>query len=319
MDLPNLFDSNADDLLALEQATAASAAKSFSAGLKKVLALLTALWPGDDADILAKQAVVVRLNLELLLTPLSKAESIILAGAVSALSQGIEAGVSMAAVGGVRITDPFKRTLPTELVAQAQGLQRSLRAQTSRAQAMLREAQTLEQALQAVAVANPQARVEATARSVTNRASNMGLNVVADSSPDIVQVWRAERNACVNCLAYQGQRRVGGGYPTGLTFGKKPLSHAPVPMPPLHPSCRCTQWLVHEQAAPAVQAALLREAKRSILRGWSLESESTSVRVDAARRLLAKHPAMPKSVEAYARNAVSNGAFARGRDFPGAR
>jgi hypothetical protein len=317
-DLPDLFDSNVDTLLEIEHATANKAVKPFLAPFRQVMAMLAALWPGDNADPMAKQAAIARLNVDLMLMPLGEAELIILGGALTALEHGIEAGQGMAAASGVDVPTPFKRQLPEAVASQAQGLQRSVRAQLTQAKAMLREASTLEQAMQAVTVASPQRRVEATARAVTNKASNLGLNAVADSSPDLVQVWRAERDACVNCLAYQGHRRVWGGYPGGLTFGKKPLTTERVSEPPLHPNCRCTQWVVEKEAASGIQAGLLREAQRSILRGWAVESESTSVRVDAARRLLAKQPAMPKSVQAYARKAVRDGAFARGSQFPGA-
>lgn len=318
-DLPKLFDSNVDTLLELEHTIANKAVKPFMSPFRKVLARLIATWPGDNADQLAKQAALTRLNLELMLMPLGEAENIILTGSLDALVNGIEAGLGMASASGVDLTTPFKRTLPAGVAAQAQGLQRSLRSQVSQARTMLRDAQTLEQAMHAVILASPQARVEATARAVTNKASNLGLNAVAESHPDLVQVWRAEPDACVHCLAYQGHQRGWGGYPAGLTFGKKPLSTEPVSEPPLHPNCRCTQWIVHRESAHDIMTGLTREAKRSILRGWSVESESESIRVDAARRLLAKHPDLPKSVQVYARNAVAKGAFARGRDFPGAR
>lgn len=318
-DLPKLFDSNVDTLLEIEHATANKAVKPFLAPLKRVLALLVAFWPGDKASSEAKQKALVRINLETLLNPMAEAEFIILKGAVNALEHGIEAGKGMASAVGVDTTQAFKHSLPDDLLHQARQLTGLARAQTMQAKAMLLTAETLDQAMQAATLASPRARVEATARAITNSASNRGINAVAESSPDLVEVWRAERDACVHCLAYQGQRRVRGGYPAGLTFGKKPLTTERVAEPPLHPNCRCTQWILHKDTAEAVQAGLVREAQRSVLRGWAVESESTSVRVDAARRLLAKHPVMPKSVQAYARRAVARGAFARGKDFPGKR
>lgn len=312
-----LFDDSVDTLLELEQATAKKAVKPFLAPFKKVLALLTALWPGDNAEPMAKQAALSKLSLELMLAPLNEAEQTILAGALEALAQGVESGLSMARVGGVDLSSPFKRQLPTEVATQVQGLQPKTQSQLVQVRAILREATTLDEATAAVTLANPQRRVEATARAATNLASNLGLNAVAESSPDLVQVWRAERDACVHCLRYQGERRVGGGYPAGLTYGKKPLKTGRVSEPPLHPNCRCTQWILHRESADAIQEGLRREADRSILRGWSVESESPSVRVDAARRLLAKNPVMPKSVKAYARKAVREGQFARGSRFPG--
>lgn len=310
---------NPDVLLELEHATANKAVKPFLSVLKRVLAMLAATWPGDNADPMAKEAAVSKLNLEELLSPLPVAQQEIIEGAVAAFEMGTEVGIEQAAAAGVAISLAFKQPLPSDVLGLVEGLQRSTQARLVQARGMLREAATLEQAIQAVALANPQTRVEAAARSATNKASNKGLNTVADNSPDIVQLWVAERDGCVDCLAYQGQMRLRGGYPGGLTFGKKPLSSDRVPEPPLHPNCRCTQMLIDRESAPAVAAGLKREAQRSILRGWAVESERESVRVDAARRLLAKQPAMPKSVQAYARKAVAKGAFARGKNFPGAR
>ena len=77
-------------------------------------------------------------------------------------------------------------------------------------------------------------------------------------------------------------------------------------------NCRCT---VEPLRAQEFADALRREADRSVLRGFSLESESMKVRIDAARRLLADpNLVAPKSVIDFARRAVRNGAFpTRGR------
>lgn len=131
---------------------------------------------------------------------------------------------------------------------------------------------------------------------------------------------------CVHCAAYIGHYvRPGDSFPTNLTFGDKPLTPWPDPDrldgPPLHPNCRCRliAWLgpvaTHPVDTaiynrPALQdqvdlaAAMRREAKRAVLRGWSLPSESESVRLRAADRLLRRGAGLPKSVEARARKAV---------------
>lgn len=59
--------------------------------------------------------------------------------------------------------------------------------------------------------------------------------------------------------------------------------------------------------------ALKREAARSVIKGWALESEPDSVRRDAANRLLQRGGAgLPKSVQARARRQVaSEGKFKR--------
>lgn len=159
------------------------------------------------------------------------------------------------------------------------------------------------------------------------RAATWGVNrSVAAGVTEVAQrertgrLWVGERDACLHCLAYFGE--VAGPFdvfPSGLTFGRKPLS-GPVPDPPLHPHCRCRivlwrgEW---EGAQGGYPEALKREARRSVARGWSLESESERSRLDAAERLLRAGARLPKTVEQYAARAVARGEFPRGRRFPG--
>jgi hypothetical protein len=155
--------------------------------------------------------------------------------------------------------------------------------------------------------------VERTARWTANAALAQGAAHVA-SDQGASRLWIAERDACVHCLAYAGQiAGPSSDFPAGLTFGKKPLSTDPIPDPPLHPNCRCRivpwkdSW-VRSGELPMPEA-LKREARRSIVRGFSLESESQSVRVQAAAKLLAGGADLPKSVEAYGAAAVKRGYF----------
>jgi hypothetical protein len=186
--------------------------------------------------------------------------------------------------------------------------------------------------LQPVAkVSQAASAVEHTARWSVNRADGAGVSDTARQK-DAFLLWAGERTACVHCAAHIGHYvRAGGSFPTGLTFGDKPLIPWPDPDrldgPPLHPNCRCEliPWLgpvaahpypnaIYNQPALAGQvdlaAAMRREAKRAILRGWSLPSESEAVRVRAADRLLKAGAGMPKTVEARARKAV------RAKHFP---
>jgi len=143
-----------------------------------------------------------------------------------------------------------------------------------------------------------------------NRAGNEGVTTVADEA-GLSTVWVAETNACVRCLKYSGQvARVGEDFPGGLTYGR-PVGGPSLPHPPLHPRCRC---VVEPLRSQEYADALRREADRSVLRGFSLESESMGTRIDAADRLLATNPNAPKSVLQYSRNAVKRGEFpTRGR------
>lgn len=150
-------------------------------------------------------------------------------------------------------------------------------------------------------------------------------------------LWVAEPDACVVCLALSGHvvdPSSGDGFDEEATFGK-PMS-APDPWPPgqplmgppRHVNCRCVCeiWIGPsiEPGGPAdtslydrpgvgakvdLPAALRREAKRSIVYGWSLPSESGVVRLDAADRLLKAGAGLPRTVEAKGRAAVKAGKF----------
>lgn len=153
--------------------------------------------------------------------------------------------------------------------------------------------------------------LERSVTSLVNRAGNAGTTAVADRA-GLSTVWVAETNACVTCLAYSGRvARPGKTFPAGLTYGRRSSVAEPVDHPPAHPNCRCT---VEPLNAPEYAEALRREADRSVLRGFSLESESMATRIDAAARLLDRGVEAPKSVKAYAAAAVKRGEFTtRGR------
>lgn len=154
-------------------------------------------------------------------------------------------------------------------------------------------------------------RIERRVSDGVNFAGNEGTTAIADAA-GVPTVWMAETNACVECLAYSGQVAAPGKpFPGGLTYGKKSYNPGKVFHPPRHPRCRCTvEPLVDESYA----LALRREADRSVLRGFSLPSESMGTRIDAANRLLENGVTAPKSVKAYARKSITAGTFpTRGR------
>lgn len=150
-------------------------------------------------------------------------------------------------------------------------------------------------------------------------------------------LWVAEPDACVVCLALSGHLAdpsTGEWFDEEATFGKPGSAPAvwppdePLDSPPRHPNCRCIMEIWHGAAVPAggaeetalynrpgigarvdLPAALRREAKRSIVYGWSVPSESGVVRLEAASRLLAHGAGLPKSVEARGRAAVKSGKF----------
>ena len=153
--------------------------------------------------------------------------------------------------------------------------------------------------------------VERDVVTLVNAAGNAGATAVADAA-GLPTVWIAETNACVECLAYSGRvAKPGKTFPGGLTYGAKSYNPEPVAYPPRHPRCRCT---VEPLRSGEYAEALRREADRSVLRGFSLESESLKTRIDAADRLVARGVDAPKSVVAFARRAVKAGEFpTRGR------
>lgn len=155
------------------------------------------------------------------------------------------------------------------------------------------------------------AKVKRDTTTLVSSAGNAGVVEAARQGGGDV-VWVAETNACVHCLAYSGQVVAAGkAFPKGLSYvGTNPYD-APGKHPPLHPNCRCTLEVLNE---PTYADALKREADRSVLRGFSLESESMRVRVEAARQLLERGVDAPKSVIKYAEQQVAAGKFAtRGR------
>lgn len=155
-------------------------------------------------------------------------------------------------------------------------------------------------------------RIKGRVTEAVNMAGNEGSTAIADAA-DLPTVWVAETNACVRCLKYSGRvANPGKTFPGGLTYGRpKAATNGPLKHPPLHPHCRCT---VEPLRSREYAAALRREADRSVLRGFSLESESMGTRIDATERLLKTEVKAPKSVIQYAHTAVRRGEFTtRGR------
>lgn len=154
-------------------------------------------------------------------------------------------------------------------------------------------------------------RIRGSVSDAVNRGGNEGTTRVADAA-GLPTVWVAETDACVHCLAYSGRvADPGKAFPGGLTYGRKSYYPDTIETPPRHPRCRCTVEPLHSQE---YADALRREADRSVLRGFSLPSESMKVRVEAAHDLVEAGVDAPKSVIEYARRSVKRGAFTtRGR------
>lgn len=124
-------------------------------------------------------------------------------------------------------------------------------------------------------------------------------------------IWVSERDSCVVCTALNGEVvDPGDTFDVSATFGTEaPVAVWPIenhlPHPPRHNHCRC-RCEAHDRRDTGVVDALKREAKRSIVKGWSTDSESGQVRRRAAEALLARGAGLPRTVEDRARRAVKS-------------
>jgi hypothetical protein len=160
-------------------------------------------------------------------------------------------------------------------------------------------------------------RLAGIAATTVNQAAAAGVDAAARQAGADGIMWVAERNACLHCTALSGRIvPVGRPFPWRATYADRPLRWAGFDgRPPRHPFCRCRVRAVWGDAQ-GVAAALQREARRSVVRGFSLPSESQAARLRAAGRLLRRGANLPGDVEAYGRAAVRRSRFPRGRDVP---
>lgn len=227
----------------------------------------------------------------------------------AAISSAWDLGIiaAMRDVGGIRPALP--NTPPALLIDDARDVGRFVAAEIAKARTLAATGADVATASAPMNAARN--HLERATASLVNRAGNAGTTAVADAV-GLATVWVAEVNACVTCLAYSGRTaRPGELFPAGLTYGARSTVAEAVPTPPAHPHCRCTVEVLNDQS---YADALRREADRSVLRGFSLESESMRVRIDAADRLIERGVDAPKSVIAFAKRAVKAGEFpTRGR------
>lgn len=230
-----------------------------------------------------------------------------LAAAVgAAFNIGVTDAVKMVGEGA---PDKAPAKPPSALVTAAREAEKSIADELKKARRLARAGADEATILAPVSAARN--TLERATTTLVNRAGNAGTTAVADAAR-LSTVWVAETNACVTCLAYSGRvAKPGKAFPAGLSYGRRSTVAEPVDHPPAHPNCRCT---VEPLNAPEYAEALRREADRSVLRGFSLESESMATRIDAASRLLERGVEAPKSVKAYAAAAIKRGEFTtRGR------
>lgn len=305
---------NADTLEKLEAQAAGRVSAGLAKDLERLGRLLLAEWARGGADPSPAFIKALQDSLAAGIGRLKPGPVVgILDAAISdALEMGVQLGLSE--VDGEKAEKP-RRPRPDRQTRQAvESATKKVREHLAAGRAEMAKARTLGEFTAALARARmAQVTLERTARWAVNRAASTGAVAVVKANGGR-KLWVAERNGCVSCLAYAGKlAEPDEDFPGGLSFGDRPVSTDPLPHPPLHPNCRCriTVWLgSKEGVGPAeLPAVLEREAKRSILRGDALPTESEAVRVAAARNLLQAGSGLPKSVEARARKAVKAGGF----------
>lgn len=143
--------------------------------------------------------------------------------------------------------------------------------------------------------------LNANQQAVSDTAERRGLELI----------WISERDACVVCLALNGDVvEPGDTFDVTATYGD--VDKAPVVWPdaetllhpPRHNRCRCRCEAHDAERDHAFAAALKRESDRAIAYGWRTDSESGEVRRRAASELLAKGVNLPASVKKRAAKAV---------------
>lgn len=328
---------HADEVAALEDAAAAAATASLRSRLQGVSAWLASTWVrrfgslDAVADPSGLHEVLNELRLRLRGVSGVDASSVVLLYGDRALTMGVKQAGSE-----IGVSLPIEASLTDATSAAAAAIPGNLAGRLGRAEKLLsviRDSKH-DDVVPALAAAHTAINdVDRAARWVVNREVNNGIGQLA-SVLFADTMWVAERDGCVVCLAYSGVvAPYGRDFPPDLTFGdpgKLPAiwPHGPLDAPPRHVHCRCrvTPWIGHDtdgarlasipgwhkgqaSANQSLSDALKREARRSILDGWSLASEPESVRLDAADRLLKRGANMPKSVEARARKAVKAGRF----------
>lgn len=259
--------------------------------------------------------------------------------AQQALEQGVDHAVSRATTaGGVVNAADFELSPEVEQAIEAVAGQVDDKLQQAAAMTVTMKISTFADLQAPMAKAySAAAAIDQTAAWTVNRSSNDGIAAVAGRTGGKL-LWIAERDACLVCLALSGHLAdpaTGEMFDEDATFGKPGSAPSvwpyeiPLTGPPRHPWCRCRLEIWYGVTTPVggpldsalyganaamgggvdLPAALRREAKRSVLRGWSMPSESGKARVEAADRLLKAGSGMPKSVERAAKTAVRNGRY----------
>lgn len=166
-------------------------------------------------------------------------------------------------------------------------------------------------------------RIDRAARTVTNIKVNAGIKAVTKELR-ARDLWVAERDACVTCLALSGHLSdpETGLFDDSLTFGRRPVKWLPgateqpdgkwaggeLDGPPRHPNCRCrtTPWFGHDTAgAESIThdwAGAIAEARAN----GDLVAEAAAHKAAAAARKSAAID-LPAALRREAERSVLNG------------
>lgn len=316
-DLQTLAERQAERLLAAELAAVAAAGWQLRAEIAALGRALRAATIGGRLDPAARRRLAAQLAAVAdRADPQSTAARLTVAAQTAARIGAANAAAQTGLAADVLPPPVLERSVTA--VADAAGDHAA--AHLADAVQALRGADTVEQAQAALAVADrAPASVELAAGWIVNRAANDSVTATAVHLGAAL-LWIAERDACVVCTALAGHTAdpaKGEGFDEFATFGphRPPAPWPPgqpLMRPPRHPRCRCmvVVWLGSAPGQPDLPASLRHEARRSILRGFSRPSESHRLRLAAASKLLGTgaHD-MPKSVRAYATEAVARGRF----------
>ena len=159
-----------------------------------------------------------------------------------------------------------------------------------------------------------------TVEDLVHEAARSGIDQVAVAD-GWQQMWIGERNACARCQSFQGAIAEPPDFlfhPVLAGSWLRPEDHMGVTID-LHPHGRCRPRLVRADDSRisslmdpgSLTNVLRREARRSIVLGLALPSESQALRLRAAKDLLERRGGahLPKTVEAKARRRIKAGTF----------
>ena len=211
-------------------------------------------------------------------------------------------------------------TLDAQLLGQLSSVRTRQQGFLANADALISVARDRGDVLKAFALASRAATyTDQAAQNLVHDAARSGMDQVA-LADGWSQILQGERNACLRCTSLQGAIAD----PPDFVF--KPLVLGPwltladrdgVTLL-VHDHCRCRGRLVRRGDSRVTGAdpgsltnVLQREARRSIVLGIALHSESQAARQRAAPHLLARRggAGLPKSVEQRARQRIASGGF----------